>query len=153
MSKFSVDLQELDNKLSNKRYKKADVEHRIEKVAFDVVRFTDVEDGTNLWQIQSCDDGEYIVSMYEDDEKLISKSDWKVGLSKVSNDLTFFYKNYPVAKVSSASLGISEDIVKTASSWLPKKLSENSKLVKLLLKQASDEVKQEVLVKFPELLK
>ena len=78
MEKNGVDYFELDKKTSNKIYKLADVKDQIEVVGFDIVRFRDNDRGAELWQVQSADDGDYIVALYEDEpeiEKTASKKE------------------------------------------------------------------------------
>jgi hypothetical protein len=63
MPKFSVDYSGLENKIYKKAYRLADVKDQLETVAFDIVRFKDNDKGAELWQVQSADDGDYIVAL------------------------------------------------------------------------------------------
>lgn len=157
MSKdFKVDFTKLEDKLLNKIYKHADVKDQLETVAFDIVRFKDNDKGADLWQIQSADDGEFIVTKYEDQDaetkKIASSNPWEVILSKAAKTLNFFYKGDPIVKVASKTLGIEESELGSVEKYLPKKLAGNKKLVSALLAELSQSAKNEVLNKYPELL-
>lgn len=153
MSKHSIDYSALDSKINKKMYRLEDVRDRIEKVAFDVVRFRDDDNGANLWQIQSSDEGDYIVSLYDNSEDNIKvasvKTDWEIV--PVREQLQFFYKGDPVLKTAASSIGLSKDDLGNISRYLPKKLAENKKLVTLILNQADGASKQRILNKYPEL--
>jgi hypothetical protein len=66
MSKFSLDYSDLANKIVKRAYRLSDVKDQLETVAFDIVRFKDADKGAELWQVQSADDGDYIVALYDD---------------------------------------------------------------------------------------
>ena len=152
MPKNLIDYNALDRTLNKKAYRLSDVKDKIEKVAFDVVRFKDSDKGAELWQIQSSEDGDYIVSIYEEKEETIktaSANNWEVINS--SGNLQFFYKGDPIAKVSSSSLGFSAEDSKLIVKHLGKKMGENKKLVNLLLGQVEDVAKEKILNKYPEL--
>ena len=157
MSKFSVDYSGLENVLYKKSYKLSEVQDKIEKVAFDVVRFKDSDKRSLLWQIQSAEDGDYIVAMYDEKdgevvkEASVSTNHWEVLLSKNSSDLHFYYKGEPVIKVASQKLGISKSEISSVPNYLPKKLSENKKLASSLLNLLGEPAKQMILSKYPEL--
>lgn len=153
MSKFSIDYQGLENRISKKAYKLSDVKHRLETVAFDIVRFKDGDEGAALWQIQSADDGDYIVTLYSEDEPTTKTASlpWEVVLSKTSKVLNVFYKGDPIAKVAVSRLGLPESEVNSVEKYLPRKLAENKKLVKALLADLDEPTKNLVLVKYPEL--
>ena len=67
MSKYSIDYSGLA-KLTKKAYRLSDVKDQLETIAFDVVRFKDGDHGAELWQVQSSDDGDYIVALYDEEE-------------------------------------------------------------------------------------
>src|SRR5277367_4480978 len=93
MSKFSLDYSGLANQITKKAYRLADVKGQLETVAFDVVRFKDGDKGADLWQIQSADDGDYIVALYDDEEveKAASSNPWSVLVAGGTN-LQISYK-------------------------------------------------------------
>ena len=74
---FSINYESLDGALNAKKYKLSDVKDRIEKVSFDIVRFKDGDKGADLWQIQSADDGDYIVSLYEEEKENVKTASEK----------------------------------------------------------------------------
>ena len=152
-SKFSVDYAQLENTLYKRSYRLSDVKSQLETVAFDVVRFRDQDKGAQLWQVQSADDGDYIVSLYEEEQEAKTASAWEVVLSKTSNTLNFFYKGAPITKMSAAQLGVPAAELETVERYLPARLASNSKLVNALLSQLTEPAKKEVLSKYPELAK
>lgn len=152
MSKFDIDYKDLDQKINKRSYKLSEVAHKLEKVAFDVVRFRD-DEPAKLWQVQSADDGDYIIALYKEEEieKTASVNNWSVELVKNSNNLLISYKGEPLTKIASSQIGVSDKDLAKVSSFLPKSLSNNKKLVKVLLNEVSSSRRQEVLRKFPEL--
>lgn len=153
MSNHKIDYNKLSANIYKKAYKLSDVKDRVEKVAFDVVRFKDGDTSANLWQIQSSDDGDYIVSIYNEDESAIEKksSDWTVSLQKIAGCVSFHYKGEPIVKIATNRLGLNEDELYNVESFLPEKLATNKKLVSALLSELNGQVKEEVLRKYPEL--
>lgn len=150
MSKFSIDYSSLDNTVHKKTYKFSEVKNRLEKVAFDIVRFKDGDEAANLWQIQSADDGEYIVAVYQADDDDKKEAGWEVVASAAGN-LHFSYKGEPIVRVAASKLGLSREQLKDIPSYLPAKLASNKKLVKALLKELQPSSQQEILAKYPEL--
>ena len=134
-----------------KVYKLSDVQHKIRKVGFDVVRMFDIE---GLWKVDKTSDGECIVALYEDEEGLEKNASlntpWKVLLGK-QNDLHIFYKNDPIIRLASSDLGIPEEEVNLVPQYLPERLANNSRLVRGLLNQLSDFECQKLYQKYPEL--
>lgn len=150
MSKFSVDYETLATQVERKTYKLSEVQGRIEKVAFDVVRFKDGEP-EQLWQIQSSDDGDYIISLYEEDTQKKEASPWSIVLSKTASDVHVFYKGEPIVRLASAKLGVPASDLDLVKSYLPKKLAANKNLVAALLKEVDSKTLQELVRKYPEL--
>jgi len=150
MSKFTVNYDSLDTQIGKKTYKLADVQGRIEKVAFDVVRFKDGEP-EQLWQIHSADDGDYIVSLYDDESTKKEAASWSVVLGKTAADVHLFYKGEPVVRLAAAKLGIPESELDLVKRYLPGKLATNKKLVASFLKQADAKVRDQLIRKYPEL--
>lgn len=150
MSKNTIDYLGLATKIYKKAYKLSDVKDRLETVAFDVVRFKDSDKGADLWQVQSADDGDYIVALYQPEET--EKSDWDVSVSKTAGDLQVSYKGDPLVRLASSKLGIPRDELHKVPEYLPSKLAANKKLVKALLNELSESAKKEVLSKYPELV-
>lgn len=150
----SIDYTQLENTLLKKSFKLSDVKDKIEKVAFDIVRFKDDDKRAQLWQIQDADDGQYIVAIYDDEPettKTASKRDWQVVFSKEAKSLLFFYKSDPIIKIAASNLGIPQSEVHLAARYLPSKLAENPKLVEALLSELSEPAKKMVYDQYPEL--
>lgn len=151
MNKFSLDYNVLEGNVTKKSFKLKDVEHRIVKVAFDVVKFTG-DDTNKLWQIQSADDGDYIVSLYNSDEEpAVVTAAWDVVMSKTAGDLNFFYKGEHLVKVAGSNLGLQLDEINEACRMLPARLATNKNLVNSLLSEMNVSQRADVLKKYPEL--
>ncbi len=119
--KFTVNFDRLAETVTPQRaYRLKDVEHRIEKVAYDLVRFRENEDTDQLWKIEDGGDGPVIVALYGEDgslPKVESKRDWDVIPDKTA--MHFYYKGEPLVSLSSAQLGIPESEFNIAGRWLP----------------------------------
>ncbi len=150
---FSIDFSSLDTTIHKKAFRFSDVKDRLETVAFDIVRFKDGDEAANLWQVQSADDGDYIVALYQEDKKDISKTAstklWSVFVQ--AGNLHISYKGEPLLKMTASKLGIPPTELSQASSYLPNKLASSPKLVKALLKELPLSTKNSVLNKYPEL--
>jgi hypothetical protein len=155
MPKFSIDYSGLAQ-LTKKAYRLTDVKDQLETVAFDVVRFKDGDKGADLWQIQSADDGDYIVALYDENEaeveKTASSNPWGVFVTKNGHDLQISYKGDPLVRLGSAKLGIPSTELHKAEQYLPEKLATNKKLVKALLSELSEAARLEVSRRYPELV-
>lgn len=143
----SLDYKFLQDTLEKRTYKLSEVKDRIVKVAFDVVKFKDEDEG--LWQIQNAEDGDYIIALYNPEEgSNIKEASWTVIMNKLAGDVSFIYKNEYITKMASTQLGVSDPVF--IEKTLPKKLAENPRLVQMLLKEVKPEVKAELVKKFPE---
>lgn len=153
MPKFSIDYSSLA-KLTKKAYRLSDVKDQLETVAFDIVRFKDGDKGAELWQVQSADDGDYIVALYDEEEveKTASANPWGVLVTKNGSDLQISYKGDPLVRLASSKLGIPSSELHKAEEYLPEKLATNKKLVKALLSELSEAARQEVSKRYPELV-
>ncbi len=153
MSKFGLDYSGLANQITKKAYRLSDVKEQLETLCFDIVRFKDGDKGADLWQVQSADDGDYIVALYEDEEpEKVIASNWSIFVTKNGNDLQIAYKGDPLVRMSSAKLGIPSNELHKAQKYLPEKLATNKKLVKALLNELNDAARQEVSKRYPELV-
>ena len=152
MTKFSVDYTGVEQKIYKKAYRLSDVKDQLETVAFDIVRFKDGDKSADLWQVQSAEDGDYIVSIYNEEEELKVDAVWEVFLSKTAGDLQISYKGEPIVKLAASKLGVPANELHKVPTYLPAKLAENKKLVKALLSQLTPSAKNAVLVKYPELV-
>lgn len=152
MSKNTIDYSALAHQITKKAYKLSDVKDQLETVAFDVVRFKDGDKGAELWEVQSADDGDYIVALYDESEEAAkTASDWSVVITKAAGVLQVSYKGDPLVRLPFTKLGIPREELGKVPQYLPEKLTSNKKLVKALLSELSAEAKQEVLKKYPEL--
>jgi len=154
----SVNYNDLEDKLAAKKsYKLSDVQHKIKKVAFDVVKFDSASNIEGLWQVEKGVDGDYIVAMYDEEAapaiKTASKTetDWSVLADKSGANLSLFYKGTPVTRLATAALGIPASDSELVQSYLPSKLATNNKLVEGLLQEISVSERKELLSKHPEL--
>lgn len=152
MKKFAIDYSALANQMVKRAYKLSDVKDQLETVAFDVVRFKDSDISADLWQVQSADDGEYIVALYQPDEEEKTAATWDVAVNKTASAIDISYKGDPIVRVAASKLGIPSSELNKVPSYLPAKLASNKKLVKALLSELSPTAKQEVLTKYPELV-
>jgi hypothetical protein len=154
MPKFSVDYSGLVSSITKKAYRLSDVKDQLETVAFDVVRFKDADKGADLWQVQSADDGDYIVALYDDEDEVekTASNPWGVFVTKNGHDLQVSYKGDPLVRLAASKLGIPSAELHKAEQYLPEKLATNKKLVKALLSELSETARHEVSKRYPELV-
>ena len=154
--KFDVDYEKLETSIaSDPVYKYADVRHRLVSLGFGIVRFMDSENIDGLWQIQETDDGEVIIATYDDSgllsvEKTASASNWLAEPNN-NDEISLFYRNNPVTKISLAKLGIKEPANEVCNT-LTSSLDNNPKLLKGLLACMSNEERSELFSLAPELV-
>lgn len=151
MSKFGIDYLNLENRIYKKAYKLADVKEQLETVAFDIVKFRGDDSASNLWQIHSADDGDYIIALYQPEETKTA-SPWQVDILKTAGAVQISYKGDPLLKISASKLGVPQNELDKVKEYLPNKLAENKKLASALLNELSPVVKKSVLIKYPELV-
>jgi hypothetical protein len=156
MSKHTPDYTDLKNVVYKKIHRLADVKNQIVKVSWDIVRFKDSDKGADLWQVQSSDDGDYIVKLYSDADddhvKTASKNPWEVMFTKNASHLNIFYKGEPLAKIAADRLGVPASELEQVAGYLPARLESNKKLVAAMLSEVSESTKNEILRKYPELV-
>lgn len=150
MNKFSVDFDKLVNNFPQKEkqvYRLSDVKDKIEKVAFDVVRFRDNKDTDMLWKIEDTNDGPVIIALYEEDTGSLSasaskeqvKKDWETITDKKTASLHIFYKSEPVLRIKAAEAGVPSEELDLFARWLPIKLqADESFQLEILKKMASE---------------
>ena len=142
MEKFTLDYSMLQNSLNKPQmYRLADVKHKVEKVAFDVVRFIDNDKIDGLWKIERQGDDEYIVAMYEDTQKVAEAAvrEWEVLAQ--DNYLQFFYKNAAVKKLAVESLGFDKSEINSVCKLINKKFASDSNFVNLFVSELSESEK------------
>lgn len=154
MSRFAFDFQALDQTMNRrKRFKLADVQDKITKVAFDVVKFHDSDDlPKGLWQVHSAEDGEFLVAMYDEPEttKEAVVNPWSVIRNASNTQLNIFYQNMPITKLAVDQLGLEREEAGLACETLAQKLMDG-KFAKLLLQELPLEERQAAVSRFPEL--
>lgn len=151
MSKNEIDYSGLVAQITKKAYKLSDVKDQLETVAFDIVRFKEGDKGAELWEVQSADDGDYIVALYEEDDTTKTAAEWSVVVTKTAGLLQVAYKGDPLVRLPFTKLGIPREEMGKVTQYLPEKLASNKKLVKALLNELTAEGKQQVYKKYPEL--
>jgi len=162
MTKFSVDYSSLDQHFNKQKvYKLKDVQDRITKVAFDVVRFIDGDHTIdNLWRIENTTDGDVIVAMYDENNSgkiEITASNhqddtnWSAMPDKAASSMTIFYKNDPIKKVALKELNVENKDANVFCKHISVKLATNKNLVKSLLESIDKEEANYLLNKYPEL--
>jgi hypothetical protein len=147
MSLFELDYTTLSN-LDKKTYKLSEVKDRIIRVAFDIVRLQG-EPIDELWEIQSADDGDYIVARYNSDDESAppikqasAKTPWE-AIAK-EGEVHLFYKN-------SAFTKFAHDDANTIADFLPTKLSTDQHFVEALFATLTPERQTEIKTLYPEL--
>jgi len=154
MVKYSIDFNELEKKLQPKKmYRLAEVKDRIEKVAFDIVRFRDNNDTDMLWHIEDTNDGPVIVALYDEETGALSKkqSDWKVVPDQKQASVHIYYKGEPITMVKAAEAGIPENEINLFSSWLPEKIAKNENIKGYVLNKMGTKERNVLVARFPEL--
>src|SRR5271167_1232735 len=121
MSKISIDYSALANQFTKKAYRLADVKDQLETVAFDVVRFKDGDKGAELWEVQSADDGDYIVALYDEEDGAKTANDWSVVVTKTAGLLQVAYKGDPLVRLPFTKLGIPREELGKVTQYLPEK--------------------------------
>jgi hypothetical protein len=156
MVKHQINYESLDNVVNRKTFKLSEVKDKLVKVAFDVYKMKN-GDPEELWQVQNSDDGDYIVARYNDEvEKEVKVavasviSPWEVSASE--SDVSIFYKGYPISKISLASLGMKNEDADSITSFLPGKLASDKNLVKALVNDLNEKVKNKIIQMYPELV-
>lgn len=156
--KFTVDFDRVAQAVLPKRaYRLADVEHRLERVAYDLVRFRDNDDTDQLWKVQESPDGPVIIALYGEDGSLVTesndqpKNDWEAVPDKKA--LHIYYKGEPLVSLGSADLGIPADEFNVVRRWLPAKLAADESMQTELLGKAPAPVRALIAQRFPELTK
>lgn len=156
--KFNVDFDRVAETLLPKNaYRLADVEHLIEKVGYDLVRFRDNQDTDQLWKVQEGADGPVIVALYGEDGSIISesdtqsKNDWEAVPDKTA--MHIYYKGEPLVILSAQEMGIPNEELNIARRWLPAKLAGDEELQTALLSKVTSNVRKLIAQRFPELTK
>lgn len=143
---FDLNYSDLE-KLGKKTYRLKDIEHKIVRVAFDIVRLQG-EPIDELWEIQSADDGDYIVARYNTEDETApikqasARSPWEAVAKE--GEVHLFYKGASFTKFAHVD---AEYVV----NFLPTKLSNDQHFVEALFSALSPERQTEVKKLYPEL--
>lgn len=155
VDRFSINFDELSKTVAKPQntYRLSDVQHKIEKVAYDLVRFRDNQDTDQLWKIEETADGPMIIALYGEDGQLTSesKSDWDAIPNKQA--MHIFYKGEPLAAFSSNELGIPVSEFSVARRWLPKKLASDQDIQRAIFEKLPNSNRIAIAKRFPELKK
>jgi hypothetical protein len=141
--------------LNRSSYYVSEVSDRIVKVAFDIVRFKDDDNDAHLWEVQSSDDGDYIVALYDVSEdaqkkqsshmssmsKKASANEWSITVNDGTIDA--YKSGVFIFRIASTVLGIPTEEAYLTKSYLPKKLASDPNFVQAIVKTfpASQQVK------------
>jgi hypothetical protein len=157
MEKYCVNFDALEVDITPKKasYRLSDVANRIEKVAFDVVRFRDDADTEQLWQIKQTEEGPVIIALYDESGSLKaeSKLDWEAIAEKKTASVHLFYKSEPVIKITAAEANVPADEVDLLARWLPNSLASDTELQVLVLKKMARDNRDLFVGKYPEFKK
>jgi len=149
-----LDYDKIDSTLNGKKYiKYADVQHRIQKVAFDVVRFTDNSGGFDkLWIVKEENGEKVLVAMYDEEEPITAKASipWAAHADSFGN-VNVFYKGEPITKFAVTKLGLKKEDAGTVCSTLPAKLAGDKSYVGSMLSMLNYDERTDVYSKYPEL--
>lgn len=140
MSKFQIDFDKLGREFN--RVPLRGNEHRLVRVAFDLFRFKD-GNPEELWQVQSSDDGEFLVRTYalpdEQEEKKVAAS-WTVELDKKEENLTVAYRHIPLMRLAAKNYGLtSSEDVRLLQRVIYNKINTDDEFVNKLIKTLSAE--------------
>jgi len=141
MDRHSLDYSQLSESLEKsqrKVYRLKDVEDRIERVAFDMVRFKE-NDTDQLWKVTESEDGPVIVALYDEAGQLSADgngsvkeaSDWRVIAD--ADSVHVYYKSEPISRIAAKDLNIPANELGTVLRWLPQKLASDESLQSFVL--------------------
>ena len=160
MNKFLLDYNSLESAVNKPRvYKYEDVKHKLVKVAYDIVKFDGPEeDIDSLWQVQATDDGEVIVAMYDESVKtgndsptIKSQSSWNVVADSKHENMFIFYKDHPIKKIATNTVGILPNDISSFCSNISNKLNSDKGFRSSLLNDLSNVERIELFSKHPEI--
>lgn len=160
MDKYAINYAELKSNIDRpKYYKYEDVKHRLIRVAYDVVKFQDAnEDIDGLWQIQTTNDGEVIVAMYDAPESqatesIKTESSWAVIPDQNNASMNVFYKGNAIHRIASAQIGVPSQDLPDFCVNVAAKLDANEDFRRSLLEDIPVNERMAIFSKYPELTK
>jgi hypothetical protein len=162
MDKFAFDYSTLEKDLEKpKSYRYEDVKDKIVRIAYDIVRFQGPdEDIDSLWKIQTTDDGDVIVAMYEEGEGKIAEASVKSSAWNVVTDskqnFHIFYKDSPIkiiacSEVGISFVGISSNDIQMFCQDVGQKLNDDQDLRQTLMAELPATQRTELFRQYPEL--
>jgi hypothetical protein len=154
--KTSLDLSKVTQVVNgNKSFRYSDVQHKLQKVAFDVVRFIDGSDIEGLWRIQKDEQGEYIVATYDAEQKIEKSAQEKINSWSTSIDrqdqVHVFYKNKEVKKISASDLNLPNTASRTIAKTLETKLASDNSFVRKFVSTLDIATRTNLFSSYPEL--
>ena len=155
-NQISIDLSKVAQVVNGQKiFRHAEVKDKLQKVAFDIVRFIDGSDIDGLWKIQKDDSGEYIVATYDQEkiEKEAQKktaSQWSTSIDR-QDEIHVFYGSQEVKKMSSASLNLPNSAARTIAKTLEEKLASDNSFVNKFVSSLDTSVQKLLLTSHPEL--
>jgi len=139
----TFDAHNMRNELYKSSYRLSDVKNRIEKVAgaFNMVKFKDDDDAAHLWEVQSSDEGDYIVALYDTSapSKKVASSPWQVKIE--DSKISIFNNGRFITRISAKEFGIPENELHMVPKYLPQKLASDNAFANSLLKLAGAKTK------------
>lgn len=137
----------------NRRISYEKNKHLFHKVAFDVFQLSGAP-VESYWILEKGEDGkEYLVANYEDTDitSTAAQNNWEAESDKKAENVTIFYKNMPIKRLSSSEFGFNKDDVHIFKQALSHNLNNNKNFVKKLLNEFKEDVRQSLFKVFPEL--
>jgi len=134
MDKFGIDFSGIAKMMDNNHLPVQGNEHRMIRVAFDLFRLKG-DEAEDLWQVQSADDGDFLVRTYSlPDDEIEVESDWSVMADKKCAHFTITYKNVPIKRIDAADHGAeTPEDGKVLQGVIFRKLASDAKFVEALI--------------------
>lgn len=152
MGVFDLDFSHLRAVVAPERIPLQGNEHRITRIAFDLVKLD--EDRESLWQVQADDDGnEFLIRTYEipQEDTLQTKSDWNVVSDSKKANLTISYQGIPVHRLIASEYGArTEEDVTLLCDLVKTKLSEDD-FTKRMLATIPESKRTALAASFPKI--
>ena len=149
------DYENLDSIFNKKKtIRLADVQDRIEKVAFDVVRFVDADNLDKLWVVKDEGGHKVLVALYDEGDEVVKEASakvWNAIPDKLGN-VTVYYKSQPITKIAVSSFGIPKEDVNVVCRSLPNLLATDGSFLQSMLKTLDASDRDMLLSKHPELI-
>lgn len=151
MDKYFPDYAPVSEVVSPTRIPFGPNKHLFRKVAFDVYQRENSQ-VPSYWILEKCDDGEYLVATYED-EDIKSESSWSALSDKDDKNITLSYKNIPIRRFAVAEFKATPEEVYILKQAMVEKLDKEPDFVNKLLDSLPENKKDSIVSLFPELAK